>query len=373
MINRNIDIINNSEDLEHLYTYKNFPVFMGCTENSLSNDIFFDMSWWISKSSGFIQLNPLLPLDIVYQNEHGSGTVGKLWNEHHLSFLNFIKNYKINSVLEIGGGHGFLSENYLKSNDCKWTIVEPNPTIKPSKNLNVIKGFFDSEFNSNKKHDAVIHSHLFEHIYDPNGFLQKINDILIEDGIMIFSIPNMEVMLKNYYANCINFEHTIFLTEPYVEYLLNKFGFEIINKEYYLNDHSIFYCAKKVTHTKQIKLDANLYIKNKQLFFNYINFYKDLVQKINKELDNNNVFLFSAHIFSQNLISFGLNTDKIISVLDNDTKKQGKRLYGTNLKVLSPDSIKNVESPLIILKAGVYTSEIEKQLININKNSKFIK
>ena len=51
--------------------------------------------------------------------------------------------------------------------------------------------------------------------------------------------------------------------------------------------------------------------------------------------------------------------------------KENKRLYGTNLKVKSPQILKKEEAPLVILKCGVYNNEIKNQIIK-NINSKVI-
>ena len=74
---RNLDVIFNSDDLELLYTIKQFPVFMGCVNDDSIYDKFFDMNFCISKSSGIIQLNPIVSLEEVYRNSHGSGKIGK--------------------------------------------------------------------------------------------------------------------------------------------------------------------------------------------------------------------------------------------------------------------------------------------------------
>ena len=56
----------------------------------------FDMNWKISKSSGTIQLNPLMPPSVVYPKNHqNSGSIGNLWLLHHKSFANFIKKFKL--------------------------------------------------------------------------------------------------------------------------------------------------------------------------------------------------------------------------------------------------------------------------------------
>jgi len=375
-ISRDNDVVLGNNDLEDLYTFKNTPVFMGCVGHDSSKDLLVDMSWKISKKSGMIQLNPLLPLDVVYNTEHGSGTVGKIWDEHHKSFAQFISKYSIKNILEIGGLHGILSQKYFDlEGKAKWTIIEPNPIVPESVPVKVITGFFDNNFKSEEKFDAIIHSHVLEHIYNPNEFMEHQSSFMKEGDLLIFSIPNMEMMLKNKYTNCINFEHTVFLSEPYVEYFLNKHSFKLIDKQYFRNDHSIFYCAKKTSNNFKIDLSKNLYEINKNIFQEYVDYYINEVKKINEIINNINipVYLFGAHVFSQYLIVFGLDTSNIICLLDNDIKKENKRLYGTSLVSKSPKVLKDIPEALVILKAGVYNDEIKNDILsNINPNIKFI-
>ena len=83
--------------------------------------------------------------------------------------------------------------------------------------------------------------------------------------------------------------------------------------------------------------------------------------------------MFGAHVFAQYLIELGLDTSRIVCLLDNDINKQGKRLYGTNMMVKSPKVLADVKNPIIILKAGVYDDEVKRDILeNINKNEKFL-
>ena len=52
---RDADVVLNNNDLEDLHTFKDFPVFMGCTDNDISTDVMSNMSWKISQKSGMIQ------------------------------------------------------------------------------------------------------------------------------------------------------------------------------------------------------------------------------------------------------------------------------------------------------------------------------
>ncbi len=375
-IKRNKDTINQLEDLEYLYKFKNFPIFMGCTNQPIEKDKLIDMQWQISKKSGIIQLNPLLPLDVLYEEPHGSGNIGSIWSQHHKQFAKFIQKQMPQSVLEIGGLHGILSKEYMKENNVDWKILEPNPSPAPDVHVTYIKGFFDEKFNFDGQIDTIIHSHVFEHVYYPNEFIFHISNFLKDGQKLIFSIPNLEEMLKKKYTNCLNFEHTLFLTEPYINYLLSKHGFRQLDKQYFLDDHSIFYTFEKDSNVDIIKLPKNLYKHNKELYLDYIKYHKKLIEDLNRKISNVNkthqIFLFGAHIFSQHLIQFGLNISQVVCLLDNDTNKQTKRLYGTNLIVKSPMVLKDVERPIIILKAGVYNDEIKNDIIvNINPKTVF--
>ena len=183
--------------------------------------------------------------------------------------------------------------------------------------------------------------------------------------------------MKRKYTNCINFEHTVFITEPYIDYLLSKHGFKQVAKKYFKDDHSIFYAYIKDSKTEIIELPTMLYDHNKKLYLDYIDYHKkliiDLNEGINKVDNDQSIYLFGAHVFAQYLIEFGLDTSSIVCLLDNDINKQGKRLYGTNMIVESPKILADIKNPIIILKAGVYNDEIKRDILeNINTGAKFL-
>ena len=54
----------------------------------------------------------------------------------------FISKFRPKSVLEIGGAHGILANNYQKIDDIDWTILEPNPTPVEGCKAKIINSFF---------------------------------------------------------------------------------------------------------------------------------------------------------------------------------------------------------------------------------------
>jgi SAM-dependent methyltransferase len=374
-IDRSKSVITQQANLEHLYTFKDFPVFFGCTTEPKEKDITADMIWDIDPNTGIIQLSKLIPLDILYMNQHVDAT-GATWNRYNNNFSDYVLKNKVSDVLEIGGGSGKIANIILsKDSSVNFTAVEPNPLFEEKDNLKVIKAFFSKDLKDQiGSNHTVIFSQVYEHVYDPEEFLNEINGFLPIGGKLIFAYPNLEHWFKEKFTNAINFEHTILMTDYYVDYFLKKTGFKIIEKIEY-EKHSHFYTVEKVEkEINDIFLD-NRYEHYKNMFNEYITYYKELISQLNQKIQetDSEVFLFGGHIFSQYLIAFGLDTTRIVNILDNSPLKQEKRLYGSDLVVKSPKILSNYNNPIVILKAGLYNKEImEDILTNINSNTKFI-
>ena len=193
---------------------------MGVVEKNHTPE-FMNMDFKINKSSGSVQIDPKVPLKKLYFKSHGSGTIGQTWKNHHRSFFNFIsKNFK-GTIIEIGGGHNSISEeviNLKKKNNYKLISFDPNGKNKKNSNHYLIKDFFSKKYSKKwqTKIDMIIHSQLFEHVYDPNLFLKNVYDTLKNDAFHIFSVPNLKLMIQKGYANAMNFEHPYFLEEKMI-------------------------------------------------------------------------------------------------------------------------------------------------------------
>ena len=370
--NKLICPLSEDKNFKLIFSIKRFPIYMGTVRKNHKIEK-KNMNFYINKKTGSVQIYPRVELSKLYFKSHGSGKIGKTWQEHHKMFFKFIKLKSKQDILEIGGGHNSISFKSNKKN--KITSFEPNANYMNS-NKEVIKEFFSSnslkKYNLFNKFDVVVHSHLFEHIYEPKTFLKSIHKSLKLNGKHIFSVPNMDMMIKKNISSSMNFEHPYFLNENIIKNLLSETGFKIVEKQYFKNAHSIFYKTVKINQKNDVKI-VNFYKKNLKIFKNLNQSWKRDVIKINKSLSKkHNNYLFGAHIFSQNLIQNGLKVENIAGILDNDTDKQGQYLYGTKIKVFSPNILKVISNPVIILRTGAYNDEIKKQLSDINKSAKFL-
>ena len=146
---------------------------------------------------------------------------------------------------------------------------------------------------------------------------------------------------------------------------MSQVGFDIVKKHYHKELPCIFYVCSK-TQPSEMDYSNTIYEKNKKVFLDFVNYYRNEVDELNRKIDNfdGEIYLFGAHIFSQFLIFNGLNTDRIKLILDNSNMKQGNRLYGTEFMVESPKILKNKDNVAVILKTATYNEEIKDDILN---------
>jgi 2-polyprenyl-3-methyl-5-hydroxy-6-metoxy-1,4-benzoquinol methylase len=366
--NRNKCVICENKKIKTIFKLKKMPVFMGT--NRTQNTIYNDMTFEECEICKNVQIKEIIDPNLLYMDNHNTEIIGETWTEHYEEFITFINPIiKNKSVLEIGDPSCKISK-ILSKETKKWDIVEINPNLKITKpiNVNFIKSYFDEEFKIDYSPEIIIHSHLLEHIPNPINHLNHVHKLLVDDGHLIFSIPNLGKILKNGFSpnSALHFEHTYFFDMSFMSKILNHCGFDVLSVYEYKN-HSLFFKCKKINYKKMSTLSHEFSIS--EIFLtNYKNYLKK-IEVINHEIKNHNeVYLYGCHISSQFLINIGLNLDNIKYILDNSESKQENKLYGTDLICKSPNIISNIKTPVVIVShMGVYSDEISKQLKKINK------
>jgi 2-polyprenyl-3-methyl-5-hydroxy-6-metoxy-1,4-benzoquinol methylase len=313
----------------------------------------------------------LVPIQILYSQGHSAGTSGDIWINHHKAFARFILEDSPKSICEIGAGHLTLSEMIIEKNpNIRYLIIEPNQ-LKAPHGVKTIKGFIEDNFPRISNYQAIVHSHVLEHVYNPRLFISGIATNMSMNSAMYISFPNIEKLISTQGLNSLNFEHTYYLDPNQLKSLLEIFGLQVVQESRYL-DHSYFFKVIKIGYVSNSKILSIHHTAEpfKKMWQELAYFVHSTNSIISKDLTPN--YLFGAHIFSQGLIALGLNTRNIEGILDNAINKQGKRLYGSNLEVFSFEAIRNLRSVRVILKASHYQNEIKKQLFSINRRTEII-
>ena len=362
-IERSHCVLTGAHDLQTIRTLPRFPVHMGCVSDPAEADLFAPMTWTQSSSSGSLQLNPLVPLELVYLGAHNA-TIGETWRTHHREFATFLHASGPKRVLEFGGADGFLASIVREQmTDVAWTIIDPNPTVDDD-SITIVRGLVEPGMSIPDDVDTIVHSHFLEHVYEPRALLEWIATAARVGTRMVFSLPSMLQQLQHGYANALNFEHTVFLRHEYAKWLLETTGFELVRTREF-RDHSIFFeCVVVDSGRRSVAPLPSLGAENRALLEAFLDGMTADVRDLTARIDSwpGDVFLFGAHVFAQFLLAAGLPESRISGLLDNNPAKAGRRLYGSNLVVSPPSVLAGRRDTAVILRAAHYNDEIRRQI-----------
>lgn len=351
-----------------ILTLEDFPVYMGCVDDSFdpADDYVADLQFGVCPITGTIQSMNRMPAELVYLRPHNA-CIGKTWREHHEAFAKFILNKvpKNAVVYEIGGGDGYIASKcveYVK----EWHIIEPNLPDAHFEHPRLVyhSGYYPNV--STKGADVVVHSNLLEHIRNPKAFLAD-----MDAPIQLFSVPHFEYAMSHGYPSILNFEHENALTREVMVQLLTSCGYAHKARNY--NDFTWFYEAYRVSGG----VDSPICCRATNAR-NLLNMYRDrLVHHavgLQEGIGNvdGNLYFFGAHIFYTMLRASGLSA-QFTALLDNSPLKIGKRLYGTDLMVFSPEFIIPEESkPIVVVPRTPYQTEMMVQVKKINPGARIV-
>ena len=153
----------------------------------------------------------------------------KSWNSWFRYFKNFLSNKK--SVLDIGSGSG-ISLVMIENKGYDVTGIEPdsrnvkliNERLKKG---NCVSGYFE-DVKLEKKFDIIWSSHSFEHVKNPNSFLEKCSQLLADDGVLCIVVPDGDSP-KMLNQSIKNINHLFHYSKKSLQILAKKHNFDMIS------------------------------------------------------------------------------------------------------------------------------------------------
>lgn len=331
-----------------LFKFPNFPLSV-CTQTGSIDpyvEKFIEAKIVVNDNS-LINFLPWVDPKEIYLSQHNN-SIGKTWEQHNIEFAKFINFFESGKIVDLGGGSGNIFKTYTQycDPDVKWKIIDLNPTID-DKRVEIVRGLYSPDLIN--KGDTVVTSHFLEHQFDVYRFLTDLR--FSNPKYHIFSLPNFSEYAKSNYAATIMFEHPNYLSERYLDHILPFTGWEILEKHYY-KEHSIFYATRPSPHRSYLneKTDSKD-VDEVSRFLKY------MTKRAQAVKDTNHMFyVYGAHFTYYYLLNMGISLDQIIAVVDGDPAKQGRRMYGTNHKVMSPSELP--EDAEVFVEMGPYNKEI---------------
>ena len=171
-----------------------------------SSNILHEKFVSICKDCGLVYQNPCISqkdMNLIYEQyedkiseTNGNLTVTKIENLKRVyNVIHFLKPPK--RILEIGCSDGtFLFEMAKYGFQC--VGIDPSKANFEKfkqrdfqKDIIYLNDYFESA-DIPRKFDVIFHHFVLEHSYNPKKFLQKARELIKEDGLMIFEVPNVE-------------------------------------------------------------------------------------------------------------------------------------------------------------------------------------
>lgn len=140
----------------------------------------------------------ILGIKISYTKPLELSNIDKISNEKFIfgeeAIRKLLKDYKFTTVLDIGCGEGLHSEIF-KKNGKQVTSLDygKSPYVLKMRDMQnvIIEDFMKHDFKKTK-FDAIWCCHVLEHQLNPNLFLEKINSLLTDNGILAITVPPLK-------------------------------------------------------------------------------------------------------------------------------------------------------------------------------------
>ena len=261
----------------------------------------------LCKKCGFLQTNPCLRnIDYIdfYQNYYRKLYTGKLNipNKYFSHKLNLGKeqfDFIVNSinlpndslVLEVGCGSGATLYNFLKNGYKVLGLDYDKQYLEAGKlyycsdnNFDLCEGDIHN-LNFEEKPKLIIYSHVLEHIFDINKELDKIKEILSEDGYLFIEVPGVKNLKEVYYSDFLRYlqnAHLYHFTLQTLTYILQKHGFKLVTGDNYIR--AIY---QKGTGNKKISSDyqeIKKYLKSMENYYLFVISNKKIIKSILKQM-----------------------------------------------------------------------------------------
>ena len=390
-----------SESFESYLDLGKTPAADAFVKKELLNksDPIYPLEVCLCNNCGISQLNFTVDPKILYQNDYPyESSTTQMGRMHFEKFgKSVFKKAFLNSndlVVDIGSNVGVLLESYKKCG-CKVLGIEPSKHIAKEANLNgveTINDFINTDLAkkivSEKGVASVINiTNVFAHINDLDDLMQAVDILLKDDGIFVIEAPHFLDLINSLIYDTIYHEHLLYLSVRPLNYLFNRFGFEIFDiGKFAIHGGSIrIFISKIGKHDKTENIEKIINLEEKAKLFDLtrlnefsvkVNDHREKLRKIllNIKNEGKNIVAVSAPAKGMTLLNFCEIDYSLIDFITEKSKlKIGKYSPGAHIPIFSDDELSKQKPDYALLLAWNFADEIMDNLSDFkNSGGKFI-
>ncbi|MEK9569212.1 MAG: class I SAM-dependent methyltransferase [Paracoccaceae bacterium] len=288
-------------------------------------------------------------------------------------------------VVEVAANDGYLLQ-YVVEKGVQCLGVEPTDStaaVAESKGIEILRDFFCTEIANKIKSDRgtadiIFANNVLAHVPDLKEFVSSFATLLSENGVAIFEFAHVRELIKNTQFDTIYHEHYSYLSLLSVSNIFRACGLEIFDATSLpthggslriFAQHRLFGKHKKSESLKQIEADEIAASIGQISGYKSIGSqaqnikFQSLKFLIDKAEQNKIVVGYGAAAKGNTFLNYlGVRNDLIQFVVDRSPGKVNKLLPGSNIPILSEDSILEVKPDYIVLLPWNLRQELSAQL-----------
>jgi SAM-dependent methyltransferase len=277
----------------------------------------------------------LLNYDGQYQNEQGYSPIFQKHIDDVLEIV--LPHVQGKEVIEIGCGKGSFLEK-LRKHGVSITGYDSSYTGDKSY---IVKTHIDQ--SSTLSCDIIILRHVLEHINNPTKFLSDLSKSVTRECLVYIEVPDIEWTLKNEIFYDIAYEHCNYFRLS----SFNSIFSDVLETGSFFKGQYIYAVAPlslKLQKAGDLSISFDCLVDKKQ--------------RLREKLKNNKVIIWSAAGKGGHFAYEFTDLDVDFAV-DINPQKQNKYIYGTNIRVVSPEEAKTrYDNHLVVIMNAIYAHEI---------------
>ncbi|TAL48122.1 class I SAM-dependent methyltransferase [archaeon] len=258
----------------------------------------FPLEVWFCKTCGHMQLGYIAAREPLYRSFRYLSSVSMTMKRNFENIASYIvTNFglgKDSLVVDIGCNDGSLLRAF-RALGTRVLGVDPSPTVEfaIADGIDVVKNFFSEDVGqmiSEKygKVSAVTGTNVFAHIEDYDTFLNGMNRMLTDDGILMFEFPYLVDTLKEFEFDTIYHEHLSYFSIRPLVVLFKRFNMEIFDvKRTPMHGGSIrIFVKKNIGKWKKTNAVDELLKLEKEMKLDELETYVEFARNVNKVREN---------------------------------------------------------------------------------------
>jgi len=347
---------------------------------------------------GLLQMESTVPPEVLYSSYwYRSGTNNTM--RSHLrgiaqQAIDMIK-ARSGSVLDIGCNDGTLLHCYPDTM-TKFGIDPSDIAQEIGQDITVIQDIFPSNELitrvDKRLFDIITSIAMFYDLEDPVTFTRGIKQLLAPEGLWVFEMSYMPLMLKMNSYDTICHEHLEYYSLAVLENILRRAGMKMVNAELNNINGGSIRCfathldtfafkrdafAQNLQRFRQdefdLELDTDKPYKN---FQDHINVHREELTALLKRLkkEGNKIHLYGASTKGNTLLQWCQIDNRIVDVAaDRNPDKHGASTLGTDIPIVSEEQSRAMEPDYYLVLPWHFKEEfLEREKATLARGTKLI-